>query len=35
LPHHNPDFSSVYWRGMATQQRGVVNRVDGRKCPTG
>jgi hypothetical protein len=28
--HHNPDFSAVYWRGMASQERDIVNRDDGR-----
>jgi hypothetical protein len=26
--HHNPDFSSVYRRGMASQARGDVNLDD-------
>jgi len=26
LPHHNPDFSAVYLRGMAAQRRKIVNR---------
>jgi hypothetical protein len=30
LSHHNPDFSAVYWRGMASEARGIVNRNDGR-----
>jgi hypothetical protein len=30
LLHHNPDFSAGYWRGMASQARGIVNRDDGR-----
>jgi hypothetical protein len=29
LPHHNPDFSAVYRRGMASEARGDVNCDDG------
>jgi hypothetical protein len=32
LPHHNPDFSAAYRRGMASDAREDVNLDDGRDC---